>query len=82
MLAGRLHIGQHEPALVVAVAEHQGHSIVGGECLFQLGQLGLGVAVVQVEGELDADFVELVADELQARLALDQRVLGIVGAEL
>ena len=50
--------------------------------VLELGQLGLRVAVVQVESELDADFVELVADELQARLAFDQRMLGLVGAEL
>src|SRR5574337_281733 len=82
VLAGRLHIGQHEPALVVAIAEYQGHRLVCRQGVLELGQLGLGVAVVQMEGELDADFVELVADELQARLALDQGMFGEVGTEL
>ena len=55
---------------------------MGGERLFQLGQFGLGVAVVQVEGEMDEDFVEIVDDEMQARLDLNQWVIGIVRAEL
>ena len=48
----------------------------------QLDQFLLRVAELAMERQLDADFVQLVADPLQARLAVDQRVLGIVDAKL
>ena len=48
----------------------------------QLGQLGLRIAVRLVELQVQRPFVQLVADPLQAGLALDAGVLGIVCAEL
>ena len=48
----------------------------------QAQQFALRIAELGVEGELDANLIQFVADPLQARLSFDQSVLGEVSAKL
>lgn len=68
LLAGCGHIGNHEPATIVTVAEDQRQCLMGFHGCSQSRQLHIGYTIMLMEDQTYLDFVQPVADELQARL--------------
>ncbi len=68
LLAGCGHIGNHEPATIVTVAEDQRQCLMGFHGCSQSRQLHIGYTIMLMEDQTYLDFVQPVADELQAGL--------------
>ena len=61
-------IGNHEPAAIVTVAEDQRQCLMGFHGCSQSRQLHIGYTIMLMENQSYLDFVQPVADELQAGL--------------
>ncbi len=80
MLVGSGQIGNHEPAAIIAVAEHQRHRLVRGHRFPQTVQLGGRLAILTMKVEFQGDFVQLIADKLHARFPFNTGMAGVIHA--
>ncbi len=79
MLVGSGQIGNHEPAAIIAIAEHQRHRPVRGHRFPQTVQLGGRLAILTMKVEFQGDFVQLIADKLRP-VSFNTGMAGIIHA--